>query len=383
MHNQDDEQTHKQPASTDPASAGSDPTAPTLAVPPRPAIRDDRPPEPSLGRPAGGGLPPGADWPPGPNSPAPPAAHRRRRWRIGLMAVAATAALAAGTVRWPCPLVRLRADHLTCRQLQPNRRRLRRRREGPVSQRVGQLAHPHQAIPGGIRRLNAAGAVSLRAGRAARSTPAANTRAGSGGSTASASSQSPSGSGSSLIPTKQYPGASGGSNAGSSQSPSGSGGSMNPNNQYPAWDRRTSPIFIRDSSTPTRKYQSRAQLHPAELLGVTIRFPFLFGFIRCHIGRQRPADCRCGSQVSGEGAPPRLEAGRVLLGQPQPRPEGWNALPEPDLRPLPRLSDSPFVCSPTNHAAIAAVIVPTRAMPVSMRMTATARPLSVLGYSSP
>ena len=69
MYNQDDEQTHEQPASTYPANAGSDPTAPTLAVPPRPAIRDDRPPEPSVGPPAGGGLPPGADWPPGPNSP--------------------------------------------------------------------------------------------------------------------------------------------------------------------------------------------------------------------------------------------------------------------------------------------------------------------------
>lgn len=166
--------TRNPPAPTRP-STGSDPTAPPLVVPPRPAIRDDRPPGPSHGPPAGGGLPPAADWPPGPNSSAPSAAQRRWRRRIGLMAVAAAAALCAGTVAghvlWPA--------------------------SAPTISPAGSSSHIGAGSSGGAK------------------------------------GQSPSGSGSSPIPTKQYPGATGGLSGGSSHSLSGSGISMNPNSQYP------------------------------------------------------------------------------------------------------------------------------------------------------
>jgi hypothetical protein len=231
MYLEDDEQTHKQPASTDPATSGSDPTAPTLAVPPSPPIQDDRPPGPSLGRPAGSGLLPGANWPPGPNSPAPPAAHRHRRWRIGLMATAATAALAAGTIvghlLWP-------GSGPTMSPAGSSSRLGASSDGGEKSQSPSGSSGspiPTKQYPGASGGSNG-GSSQSPSGSGGPMSPGGKYPSGSGGSNGP-SSQPPGGSSGSPIPTKQYPGASGGSNAGSSQSPSGSGGSMNPNSQYP------------------------------------------------------------------------------------------------------------------------------------------------------
>jgi hypothetical protein len=237
MNNQDDEQTPKQPASTDPVSAGSDPTGPIPPVVPPPTIRDDRPPGPSVRRPADGGLAPVADWPHGPSLPASPspqpAAHRRRKWRIGLMAAAAFAALAAGTtlghVIWSASAPTTSPAGSSSATGSPSGSSGSAKSQSPTGS--GSTTIPTKRYPGASGGSNG-GSSQPPSGSGGSLNPSGQYPSGSGGSSSGGSSQSPTGSGSTTIPTKRYPGASGGSNGGSSQPPSGSGGSPNPSSQY-------------------------------------------------------------------------------------------------------------------------------------------------------
>lgn len=231
MYNQDEGQTHKEPASSDVAGAGSASTAPTL-VSSQAAVRDDRPPEPSLGQTAGGGRQPDSDRPSGPNSPAAPAAHRRRSWKIGLMAAGATAVLAAGTivghVLWPASTPTMSPAGSSS----PIGAGSSGGTKGGSPRGSGSSPIPTKRYPGVSGGSHGGSSQSPR-GSGGSMNPSGQYPSGSSGSNGP-NSQLPSGSGSSPIPTKRYPGASGGSNRGSSQqSPGGSGNSLNPNSQYP------------------------------------------------------------------------------------------------------------------------------------------------------